>query len=89
MGRDKVLDFGKRGKDLIDLAALDADGGTLDDDAFAFIGLSRFGGTAGELRYRLKDGDAIVLGDTDGDGRADFAIKVRDVDSLDAGDFVL
>lgn len=89
MGRDKILDFGQRGKDLIDLSALDADAGTPEDDGFAFIGLSRFSGSAGELRYRLKDGDAVVLGDTDGDGRADFAIKVRDLDRLDAGDFVL
>ena len=89
MGRDKILDFDRRGKDLIDLSVLDADAGTLKDDAFAFIGRAKYSGSAGEQRYRPKDGDAFVLGDTDGDGRADFVIRIRKVDTLQADDFLL
>jgi hypothetical protein len=88
MGRDKILDFG-RGKDVIDLSALDARDHTSDDDGFTFIGRARFSGDAGELRYGVKGGDAIVRGDTDGDGHADFAIRVVDIHRLHESDFVL
>ncbi len=88
-GRDTILDFDRRGKDVIDLSALDADTGTGKNDAFVFVGQAKFSGTAGELRYRLKDGDAVVRGDTTGNGKADFAITVRKVDALHADDFIL
>jgi len=86
-GRDVILDF-VRGKDLIDLSAIDARAATADDDTFDLIGRMPFSGEAGELRYRVKAGDAIVRGDTDGDGRGDFAIRVVDVQRLEDGDFI-
>lgn len=86
-GRDEILDF-VRGKDLIDLSAIDARAATAEDDAFDLIGRMPFSGEAGELRYRVKAGDAIVRGDTDGDGRGDFAIRVVGIHRLDEGDFI-
>lgn len=88
MGKDQILDFG-RGKDLIDLSGIDANATTEAEDPFDFIGLARFSGEAGELRYRIKAGDAIVRGDVDGDGKADFAIRLVGVNKLDEGDFIL
>ena len=87
-GKDEILDF-VRGKDLIDLSAIDARAATAEDDAFDFIGRLPFSGEAGELRYRVKAGDAIVKGDTDGDGQADFVIRVADIYRLDEGDFIV
>jgi hypothetical protein len=37
----------------------------------------------------VKAGDAIVRGDTDGDGRGDFVIRVVDIHRLDDGDFIV
>jgi hypothetical protein len=87
-GKDKILDFG-RGGDRIDLSGLDANTATDDDEAFAFIGRSPFSGEAGELRYRTKAGGAVVKADTDGDGHADFALRVAGVHKLEEADFVL
>ena len=87
-GKDAILDF-VRGKDVIDLSAIDARAATVEDDPFDFIGRLPFSGDAGELRYRVQAGDAIVKGDTDGDGQADFVLRVADTYRLDEGDFIL
>lgn len=87
-GRDKILDFG-RGGDRIDLSGIDAKADTGDDDAFDFVGRAAFSGEAGELRYRTKAGGAVVKADTDGDGNADFALRVASVHKLGEDDFVL
>jgi len=88
IGKDKILDFG-RGKDVIDLSGIDADVGTLGDDAFTFIGHAKFSGEAGELRYGIRPDEVRIRGDVDGDGKADFVIRVADVHQLHAHDFVL
>ncbi|GGD64134.1 Ig-like domain-containing protein [Croceicoccus mobilis] len=62
--------------DLIDLSAIDAGPGS-DDDAFTFIAEGAFTGTAGELQVTATDDGAIVAGDIDGDGTADFVIEVH------------
>jgi hypothetical protein len=48
---------------------------------------SEFHEKAGELRYEKADGGAIVCGDINGDGVADFSIAVQNVASLVTGDF--
>lgn len=74
---DRVGDF-VVGTDLFDLALIDADPATADNDHFHFIGTGGFSGTAGELRVAdTGTGDeagALVQGDTDGDGSADLEI---------------
>lgn len=52
---------------------------------FTYINDQDFGNVAGELRFE----DGVLQGDTDGDGNADFEIKVKDVNSLQDADFVL
>jgi hypothetical protein len=83
-----ILDF-VSGKDLIDLSAIDAKAATDEDDAFDFIGRMPFSGEAGELRYEVTAGVALVKGDKDGDGSADFVIRVADTYRLDEGDFIV
>ena len=49
--RDIITDF-EQGLDIIDIAQIDANPGTVTEDAFAFIGTDSFSnGTAGEVRY--------------------------------------
>ena len=71
---DLILDF-TSGVDAIDLSGVDADATTVGDQAFAFIGSALFSGTAGELRLTVSASLAVLRGDIDGDGTADFAIK--------------
>jgi hypothetical protein len=81
---DVIVDF-TRGRDRIDLSAIDAITGTTANDAFSFIGSSAFSNIAGQVRFA---GD-FVYGDVNGDGVADFTIQLTGVTVLGAADFVL
>lgn len=71
---DVIVDF--ENGDTIDLSAA---------GSFSFIGDAGFSNSAGELRFA----GGVLQGDVDGDGTADFEIKVKDVDSLQNSDFIL
>lgn len=81
--RDVISDFAEG--DRIDLEAIDARSDQAGNDAFRYIGAQAFHDAPGELRYA----GGRVSGDVDGDGVADFVIRVLDAPRLDAGDFVL
>ena len=88
-GADIIVDFSHAQGDHIDLSAVDANT-TLDgDQAFSFIGNTDFTHTAGELRTLVIKDHSFVAGDTNGDGTADFVIRLDHVTTLDASDFVL
>lgn len=72
--RDTIADF--TAGDLIDLSFIDANGALAGDAAFAFIGASGFGGTAGQLRVTGSGTSWLVEGDLNGDRVADFGIAV-------------
>jgi Ca2+-binding RTX toxin-like protein len=72
---DEIVDF-TSGQDTIDLSQVDANTLLGGDQAFAFIGTGAFSNTAGELRYEQISGNTYLTGDTNGDGIADFMIKV-------------
>ncbi|HYI47922.1 MAG TPA: calcium-binding protein [Allosphingosinicella sp.] len=84
---DRIHDF-VSGEDRIDLSAIDAKAATGANDAFTFIGAAAFTGQAGQLRYDLTGGFMQIMGDIDGDGRADFEI-VAATPILQATDFIL
>jgi hypothetical protein len=86
--RDVIVDF-RPGKDTIDLGGIDANRTQNGDQDFRFIGEAPFHGMAGELRYKTVAGGVIVKGDVNGDGAADFSIKVEGPGTLGASDFLL
>ncbi|RVP97586.1 M10 family metallopeptidase C-terminal domain-containing protein [Sinorhizobium meliloti] len=82
--RDVIDDFAS-GIDRMDLRSIDANSNAVGDQAFLFIGSSAFHGKAGELNFR----SGIVSGDVNGDGLADFRIKVTNLSALSGSDFLL
>ncbi|RVG73975.1 M10 family metallopeptidase [Sinorhizobium meliloti] len=82
--RDVIDDFAS-GVDRMDLRSIDANSNAVGDQAFLFIGSNAFHGKAGELNFR----SGIVSGDVNGDGLADFQIKVMNLSALSGSDFLL
>ncbi len=92
-GRDKIADFNAGGAasavDYLDLRAIDAKTGP-GNQRFTFID-TPFTQTRGELRVQKSGTSAIVMGDVDGDGAADFEIELLnfpDLSKLTAIDFL-
>lgn len=87
---DEIVDFKHGDSDRIDLSLIDAIKATSSvNEAFSWIGSSAFGRHAGELRYVVTAGVGLISGDIDGNGTADFAIRIDGGPSLVAADFVL
>jgi hypothetical protein len=86
-GADWIRDWGAG--DRIDLSAIDANTGVADDQAFTFIGAGPFT-AAGQLQaINTASLNTIIRGDIDGDGGADFTIKLTGIQSLSDGSFIL
>jgi Ca2+-binding RTX toxin-like protein len=86
---DSVTDFNRAEGDRINLAQIDARTGTAGNDGFSFVGTAAFTGQAGELRYEVVNGSAILQGDTDGDKSADFFLKVDQITTIAAADLIV
>lgn len=84
---DRITDF-TSGQDKIDLSGVDANTLLSGDQGFTFIGTGAFSDTAGELRYEQISGNTYVSGDMNGDGIADFLIKLDGLHTLNGTDFV-
>ncbi len=84
-----VHDFSQADGDQLNLDGLDANRTITGRQDFTFIGTAGFSGTAGELRYEHTNGNTFVSGDTNGDGTADFMIRLDGLHTLTSGDFVL
>lgn len=85
---DRIVDFSTAQGDKIDLTAIDAVAGG-GDNVFSFIGTAAFSNVAGQLRTEVIFGNTYVMGDVNGDGVADFFIKLDGSVPLSAGDFLL
>ncbi len=87
---DHILDFTHSEADRIDLSKIDAKSNHSGNDAFHFLAKGAFTHHAGDLHYSVNSaGNALVSGDVNGDGRADFTIVLDHVSHLVAGDFIL
>ncbi|TIM77555.1 MAG: hypothetical protein E5Y58_03910 [Mesorhizobium sp.] len=87
--RDVIQDFSTAQGDKVDVSAIDANSLTAGSQEFSFIGTSGFTHHAGELRYATVKGNALVYGDVDGNGTADFSMQLLHVASLHASDFIV
>lgn len=88
--RDTITDFSTSGGDIIDLSGIDANSaGGSTNDTFVYRGTSAFTGVAGELRFTTSGGNGSLLGDVDGDSKADFQISLTGVTSLTSKNLVL
>ena len=81
-----ITDFKHSQLDKIDLHLIDANEGVLGNQAFHFITGAAFTQT-GQVRYDAASHQ--LLGNTDGDTDAEFAINLTHVNHLVKGDFVL
>jgi RTX calcium-binding nonapeptide repeat (4 copies) len=86
---DWIRDFSAADSDKIDLRLVDGDTSTPGMQKLNFIGNNAFSNSAGELRFQVIGVNAMVYGDTSGDGIADFAIRLDSVRSLSVSDFLL
>jgi Ca2+-binding RTX toxin-like protein len=83
---DVITDF-MHGEDIIDLHTIDASKTSIGNDAFSFIDTVGFSKVAGQLRFDVSS--SSVLGDTNGDGVADFQIVLTGITAVTADDFIL
>jgi Ca2+-binding RTX toxin-like protein len=84
---DQISDF-KKGVDKIDLSDMDSDTRTEKvDGGFTFLEGKEFSESAGELRFELRSGLLLLQADTNGDGNADFVIRLVGVSTLNEADF--
>ena len=88
-GRDRISGFSHAQHDVFDLRDIDANANLLLNQAFHFIGKDDFNGVAGELRYHFAGRATLIEGDVNGDGNADFAIKLASRLDLVEADFLL
>jgi Ca2+-binding RTX toxin-like protein len=88
-GRDTIVDFSRSQGDKIDLKTIDAASSVRGNQAFSYIGIEEFHKKAGELRSEKSGGDTFIYGDVNGDGKADFSIKLDIAATLKASDFLL
>jgi hypothetical protein len=71
------------------LESVDAVSKSPADNDFDFIGTAAFTHHAGELRCVKESSDTWIYGDTNGDGKAELAIRLDDAMTLKASYFEL
>jgi Ca2+-binding RTX toxin-like protein len=83
---DTVSDFSTAEGDFIDLSAVDAIAGGADD---AFVLVGAFSGAAGQMTLSFGGGVTTLRLDTDGDGAADYLMKIFGNVTADSGGWLL
>jgi Ca2+-binding RTX toxin-like protein len=86
---DRILDFSRSEGDKINLSPIDANTSLAGDQRFTFVGSNAFTKTAGELRAVVSNGNTTLMGDTNGDGLADFQLVMVGNGTMQAADFIL
>ena len=86
---DRIHDFSQAEGDKINLWEVDFNSLVDGFQMFNFVGSAAFSHTAGELRYQQISGNTYVMGDTDGDGAADFWIRLDGLHTLQGSDFMI
>jgi Ca2+-binding RTX toxin-like protein len=84
---DTVSDFSTAGGDYLDLSAIDAIASTGADDAFTLV--LAFDGEAGQMTLTFGGGVTTLRLDADGDGAADYLMKINGNVTADSGGWLL
>jgi hypothetical protein len=86
---DFVYDLSKAEGDKLDLSAIDADSTTVGDQAFHLVsGFTKHGGEM-TLVYTASANQTVLSLDVDGDGKADYQMKLTGDVHLDSGGWLL
>ncbi|MCW5733370.1 MAG: serine hydrolase [Enhydrobacter sp.] len=88
-GWDRIRDFNAAEGDQIDLRTADARLVASGKAAFTFIGNNPFSHTAGELNYLVSGAATFLNGDVNGDGVADFSVRLDNVPTLTGANILL
>ena len=83
----RISDF-SAGIDQIDLSAIDATPSVAGAQDFVFIGTAAFS-AAGQLRFVADAGFGLLLGDLNGDGSADFLLRLDGVTAVQSADLLV
>ena len=86
---DVITDFNRVEGDRIRLDQIDANSLLTGNQAFTWLGTGAFTHVGGQLEYAAVGQDAMVYGDLNGDGVADFQFRLLGVHTLQASDFYL
>jgi Ca2+-binding RTX toxin-like protein len=86
---DTIVDFKASQDDLIDLHLIDANADKSGNQRFHLISGPAFTKHVGELLVTETGSETYVLGDDDGNGKADFMIHLHGAINLKAADFML
>lgn len=84
---DTIADF-QQGRDVLDLALIDANTALSGDQAFQFAGDSP-SSVVNAITYHIEIGRTVVLGDRNGDAEADFQLTLIGEFQLVTSDFLL
>ena len=86
---DFVYDLSKAEGDKLDLSAIDADSNTLGNQAFHLVGAFTKHGAEMTLVYSAASNQTVLSLDVDGDGKADYQMKITGDVHLDSGGWIL
>lgn len=87
--RDSI--YGWESNELIDLSAIDADPDAVGHQGLVFAGQGAYGVDpgAGQVTWYQRGSSTYVIADTNGDGQADFEVRLSGLHGLVADDFLL
>ncbi|MFD1795195.1 family 1 glycosylhydrolase [Paracoccus aurantiacus] len=90
VGYDRITDFDQSENDLLDISSFDANSHVAGNQSFTFIGGSYLS-KAGQVGVYIdkSNGYTYVQGDTNGDGKYDFSIRLNGVYNITADDLIL
>lgn len=86
---DLIRDFTRADGDRIDLSTFDGDATQRGINPFTFISRAAFSGEAGELRWERRGGETWLMGDTDGDGDAEMAVRLAGQPAIVTAELIL
>jgi Ca2+-binding RTX toxin-like protein len=84
---DQIFDFSTAQGDILNLSAIDADSATAGDQAFTLV--SAFTRVAGQIELTFSGGTTTLRLDVNGDGIADYQMKINGDVTGDTGGWIL